>query len=205
MTQAPERVAPKSSLQYISVRGAIKQRAPLFQLANPVRSFLRMQLPHSPVVQRFSAAHRVAEMRSPIVGRIHIRHRRRHPAFGHHRMRFAQQRFAYHANLRALGQRFNRRAKSRAAGADDQYIVFVRFIFWIHRSLISLIAPLATSRTYRSVSPTPTRLTHANNMWRSLRKLSPRHAVCRGVPKAAQEKQSNLPPARCRSEWQDVA
>jgi hypothetical protein len=40
---------------------------------------------------------------------------------------FAEQRFADYADAHALRQRFNRSAQSRAAGADHQHVVFMRF------------------------------------------------------------------------------
>jgi hypothetical protein len=62
-------------------------------------------------------------------------------------MRFPEERFANHSYLRALRQGFERSSQARTAGADDQHIVFVSFVLACHRSLKSVIAPLATSRT----------------------------------------------------------
>jgi hypothetical protein len=56
---------------------------------------------------------------------------------------------------------------------------------------------------YKSAEPTEIKLAHAYCMWRSFRKEKPRQAAARVVPKDTQEKQSNLPPAKWRSEWQD--
>ena len=67
----------------------------------------------------------------PVVGLVHVGHRRGDSAFGHHRVRLAEQRFANHADLRALRQRLDRGAKARAARADDQHIVFVGFVFGV--------------------------------------------------------------------------
>ena len=146
MTETLERVSAECSLQDVAGACAIKQRAPLFQLANAFRRFLRMNLGHAPVVQKLAAAHRVAKMGAPIVGRIDIRHRRGDTAFGHDGVRFAEQRLADHADTRALPKRFDRRAQSRSAGADDQHIVFVSFELFVHSSLRSWIEPLATNR-----------------------------------------------------------
>ena len=81
-----------------------------------------------------AAAHRVAEMRAPVVGLVHVGHRGGQAALGHHRVRLAEQRFADHAHFRALRQRFDRGPKSRAARADDQHVVFVGFVFGVQRS-----------------------------------------------------------------------
>ena len=62
-----------------------------------------MKLCHAPVIQKLSAAHCIAEMRLPAVGSVNIRHRRRNAAFGHHGMRFAQQRFANDTYFCTLG------------------------------------------------------------------------------------------------------
>ena len=88
-----------------------------------------MKLRHAPVVQEFSAAHGVAEMRLPTVVGIHIAHGGGDAAFGHDGVRFAEQRFADDANARALRERFDGGAQSGAAGADDQYVVFVGLVF----------------------------------------------------------------------------
>ena len=151
VAQALESVAAESALQDSAIVGAIEKRAPLLEFAHAVRRFLRVELRHAPVVEEFSAAHGVAEVRAPVVGGIHVGHGRGDSAFGHHGVRFAQQRFANDANVRALRQRFDRRAQSRAARADDQNIMFVSFEFAVHRIghriLRSLMAPLATRRT----------------------------------------------------------
>ena len=196
MAQALESVPAKGALQNLAFFCAIKKRSPLLQFTDAVRSFLRVQLRHAPVVQQFSAAHGVAKMHFPIVRGIHVGHGRGDAAFGHYRVGFAKQRFANHAYRRALRQSFDRRAQSCAARADDQYIVFANLVICGHRILRSRITPLATSRMYKSAEPTEIKLAHANCMWRSFRKEKPRQAAARVVPKDAQEKQSILPPAK---------
>jgi chemotaxis response regulator CheB len=69
------------------------------------------------------------------------------PPLRHDGMRFPEERFANHSHLRALPQGSERSSQTRAAGADDQHIVFVGLILGGHKSLKSVIAPLATSRT----------------------------------------------------------
>src|SRR5260221_5876780 len=82
-------------------------------------------------------------------------------SFRHDGMCFSKERFANHSYFRALRQGFEGRPQTGAAGADDQYIVVVSFVFCRHISLRSVIAPLATIRMYRSVRPTPIRLIQA--------------------------------------------
>ena len=91
MAETFEGVTAESTLQNVSVRGSIEERAPLFQLAHAFRRFLRMNLGHAPVVQKLAAAHRVAKMRAPVIGRIDVSHGRRDAALSHHRVRFAEQ------------------------------------------------------------------------------------------------------------------
>ena len=102
-------VAAERALQNVAVVGAVEKRAPLLEFADAVGRFLRVKLRHAPVVQEFSAAHRVAEMRAPVVGFIDVGHRGGEAAFGHHGVRFAEQRLADHADARALRQRFDAR------------------------------------------------------------------------------------------------
>jgi hypothetical protein len=90
MAQPLEGVAAKRPLQNIAGFGAVKQRAPLLELAHAVRRFLRVELRHPPVVQKLPAAHRVPEMRPPVVCLVHVGHRRGKAALGHHGMRLAK-------------------------------------------------------------------------------------------------------------------
>jgi len=161
MTQPAEGVTTKSTLQNLSILGAIKKRAPLLQLPHTLGSFLGMNLSHAPVVKQLAAAHGVAKMSAPVVRGVDIGHRRSDSTLRHDGMRFAEERFANHSHLRALRQGSEGRPQTGAAGADDQYIVVVSFVFGRHISLRSVIAPLATIRTYRSVRPTPIRLIQA--------------------------------------------
>src|SRR5262249_13865970 len=120
--------------------------APLFEFANAVRGLLRMKLGHTPVVEKFSTAHGVAEVSAPIVGFVDVGHGSSDTTFGHNRMRFAEQRFADKADTRALCDGFNRGAKPRATCADDQNIMFVGFVGCGHRIRMSLITPEASIR-----------------------------------------------------------
>ena len=84
---------------------------------------LRVQLGHAPVVEVLAAAHRVGEVDPPVVAIVDVGQRRRHAAFGHHRVRLAEQRLADEADRDAGGRGFDRRAQARAAGADDEHVV----------------------------------------------------------------------------------
>src|SRR5882757_3668808 len=134
------------ALQNLSIVSAIEQRAPLFEFSNAFWRLLRMQLRHAPVIEEFSAAHGVAEMRSPVVFLVDIAHGRRDSTFGHYGMCFAEQRFADQADACALRQRLDGRAQSGPARADDQNIMFVRFVRRGHRIRMSLKAPEASMR-----------------------------------------------------------
>ena len=57
--------------------------------------------------------------------------RRRHAAFGHDRVRLAQQRFANQPHFHPRRRRFNRRAQSRAARANDQHVKFKCFVYCV--------------------------------------------------------------------------
>ena len=164
MTQSPEGVTAEGALQNLPVLRAIEKRSPLFQFPHSFRSFLGMNLSHAPVVEQLATAHGIAKMGAPVIGGVHIGHRCRDSAFRHDGVSLAEKRLANHAHLRALRQGSEGGSQARAAGADDQYIVVVGFVFCAHKSLRSVIAPLATSRTYKSVRPTVIRLIQAYSM-----------------------------------------
>ena len=108
---------------------AIEDRAPRFELADAVGRFLRVQLGHAPVVDVLAAAHRVGEVDLPVVAVVDVGERGGDAAFGHHRVRLAEQRLADEPDRHARRRRLDRRAQPRAAGADDEHVVFVRLIF----------------------------------------------------------------------------
>ena len=95
--QARIAVAAEVALKNLAVLGAIENRAPGFEFVHPRRSFLGVQFRHAAVVQVLAAAHGVGEMDAPVVAVVHVAHGRRHAAFGHHRVRLAEQRFRDHA------------------------------------------------------------------------------------------------------------
>ena len=55
-------------------------------------------------------------------------------AFGHHRVRLAEQRLADEPDAHALRRGFDRRAQAGAAGADDEHVVLDRLILGAHRA-----------------------------------------------------------------------
>ena len=120
---------PNARCKISAVVGAVEKRAPLLEFAHAIRRFLGVELRHAPVVQEFSAAHGVAEMGAPVVGCVHVGHGRGDAAFGHYGVRFAEKRLADDANACAVRQRFNRRAQSGSARADDEYVMLVSFEF----------------------------------------------------------------------------
>ena len=94
-------MAAEVALQNLAVFGAIENRAPGFELMHALGRFFGMQFRHAGIVQILPAAHGVGEMHAPVVAVVDIAHGRRHAAFRHHRVRFAQQRFANHSRLHA--------------------------------------------------------------------------------------------------------
>ena len=126
MRQPRIRVPTKIPLQNPPVLRAVKQRPPLLQLMHPRRRLLRVQLRHLRVIEILPAAHRIGKMCLPAVALVHVSHRRRHAALGHHRVRLAQQAFANQPHRAALrGRRPDGRAQARAARANHQHVMFV--------------------------------------------------------------------------------
>jgi hypothetical protein len=124
-------VAAKRTLHNVAVGSAVKQCAPLLKFAHAVGGFLRVELGHTPVIQKLAAAHGVAKVRLPAIRGVYIGHCRRNAAFGHHGVRFTKQRFADDSDRRALPQSFKRCAQPCAARTDDQDIVFMRFVLFV--------------------------------------------------------------------------
>ena len=147
MTETLESVASESTLQDSAILGAIKECAPLLQFAHPFAGFLGVDLSHAPVVEKFSAPHRVAKVDLPVVRLIYICHRCGNTAFRHYGVSFSQQRFADHSNTCPLGESFNGRAKASTASPDNQHVIFVSLVFAGHSSLKSLITPVDSRRT----------------------------------------------------------
>ncbi len=117
-------MAAEVALQNAAVLGAVEQRPPGLQFVYAFRSFFGMQFRHPPIVQIPAAAHGVGGMHASVVAVVDIRQSRGNAALRHHRVRFAKQRFADHADFDAGGGRFDGSAQPRsAARADDQHVV----------------------------------------------------------------------------------
>ncbi len=144
-------VAAEVALEDAPVGRAVEHRAPGLEFAHAVRRFLGVQFGHAPVVDVLAAAHRVGEVHLPVVAVVHVGQRRRHAALGHDGVRLAEQRLADQADRHARGRRFDRRAQSRTAGADDQHVVFVSLVVRhqnaAYRSLQSVQTPIEQRRT----------------------------------------------------------
>ena len=146
MTEPLIGVAAKCPLKNLTLGSAVEEGAPLFEFSDTIGSFLGVKLGHAPVVEKLAAAHGVAEMGAPIVRVVHIGHGRGDTALRHDGVGFPQQGLANHANRGALRERLNCGAQTRAAGADDQNVMFVCFKLGSHRILMSRIIPAETSR-----------------------------------------------------------
>src|SRR5690242_3805775 len=98
------------------------------------------------MVQELATPHGVSEMRSPVVGMVHIGHGCGDAALGHDGVRLAKQRLTDDTHRGALRERLNSGAQTSATCANDQDIVFVGFKFCGHRIVMSRSTPAATSR-----------------------------------------------------------
>jgi len=104
------------------LRRAVEQPAPSLQFEYAVDHLFREELDHPPVVDHLAAPHGVGEVDLPGVAAVDISERRRDAAFGHHGMRFSQQRLAEDVD-RAAG--FGGRDRGPHAGApcaDDEHV-----------------------------------------------------------------------------------
>ena len=121
-------MAAEISLQNPAIFRAIENRAPGLELAHPRRRFPGMQLRHPPIVDVLPAAHRVGEMDLPVVAVVHVGERGGDAAFRHHGVGFAEQAFGNHPDRNAGRRRFDRRAQTGAARADDENVVGESFV-----------------------------------------------------------------------------
>ena len=118
-------VTPEVALQDAPVGGAVEERAPRLELLDAIGRLHRVELRHAPLIEVPPALHRVAEVDLPVVLRLHVAERRGHAAFGHDRVRLAEQRLADQAHARPFGARLDRGPQPGAARPDDQYVVLV--------------------------------------------------------------------------------
>src|SRR5712691_1740055 len=158
-------VAAEIPLKDPAVAGPIEHRAPRLELADAIRRFLRVQLRHAPVVHVLAAAHRVGEMDLPVVPIVDVRQGGRDATLGHHGVGFPEERLADEADGDAGSRRLDGRPQPRAAGADDEHVVFVGLVLGHQKILMSDPTPIEQSRTYRSLKPTVNRLVQAHTTW----------------------------------------
>ena len=189
--QARIPVAAEVALENLSVLGPIEHRAPRFELAHAIGRLLRVQLRHAPVVDVLAAAHRVREMDLPVVAIVDVGERGGDAAFGHHRVRLAEQRLAHEPDGHAASRGFDCRSQPRSTCADDEDIVLVCLILRHHQILKSDHTPMEQSRTYRSAKPTVNRLHHAHNMCLRFRQLTQEYAL---TPMCERDNSSTQPP-----------
>ena len=116
-------VTAKVTLQDAAVLGAVEERAPGFELADALGSFLRVQFGHTPVVEVLAAAHGVGEVDAPAVAVVDVGEGGGDASFSHDGVGFAEQGFADDSDFCAGGGGFNCGAQTCAACADDQNIV----------------------------------------------------------------------------------
>ena len=111
-------VSAKVTLKDAAVFGAIKERAPCFELAHALGRFFGVELGHAPVVEVLSAAHGVSEVHAPVVAIVDIGQSRGDASFSHHGVGFAEEGFADDSDFCAAGRGFNRGAQTGTARAD---------------------------------------------------------------------------------------
>jgi hypothetical protein len=140
-------VAAEVALEDPAIRRAVHHGAPCFQLANPFGRLLRVQLRHAMIVQVLTATHGVREVDLPVVALVDVRESGGDAAFGHHRVRLAQQRLRDDRDRYVHRRRLDRGAQAGAAGADDDDVVFVRFVLRHQRILQSVKTPIDSMRT----------------------------------------------------------
>jgi IS5 family transposase len=117
------------ALQNAAVLGAIEHRAPGFELLHARRSFFRMQLRHSRMIQILTAAHGIGEMDAPVVAIVHVGQRGGDAALGHDRVGLAEKRLANEADLQPGPGGLDGRAQAGAARPDDEDVVLEGLVF----------------------------------------------------------------------------
>jgi hypothetical protein len=115
-------VAAEIPLQDAAVLGAVEDRAPFFQFADPLGGFLSVELRHPPLVEELAPFHRVAEVDLPAVPRIDVGQGGGDAPFRHDRVGLPR------ATCRRASPRAGPRPRSRPAGraprADHYDVVF---------------------------------------------------------------------------------
>ncbi len=122
-------VSAEVALEDAALLGAVEDRPPFLQLADPVGRLLGVQLGHPPLVEELAPAHRVAEVDLPAIAGVGAGQGGRDPALGHDRVGLAQERLADQGRLRPPRGGLDRGPEPRPAGADDHDVVIVLFVF----------------------------------------------------------------------------
>ena len=142
---------------------------------------------------------------SPAVLGSTLRQRGRDAAFGHHRVRLAEQRFAHHAHLRALRPSASMAARrARAARADHQHVEVVMI-----ESGRLIREPHVVEEPHREAAHVDVGEDHreerdpGEQLWCSFSLVTRPQIPWRVLAAALHEKQSSFPPTRCRQEWQE--
>ncbi len=165
-------VAAEIALQNAAVAGAVEHRAPGFQFPHALRRFLGVQLRHAPVVQVLPAAHGIGEMDAPVVAIVHVAHGRGHAAFGHHRVRLAQQRFRRPRRLCTPAAEASIAARSPAPPAPTTSTSFVRLILG-HLEDSPVVPDSHGAQAHIQVGEAHENMLHqAHSMCRRLRQLT---------------------------------
>ena len=194
--QPPVGVSPERTLVHASVLRPIEEGAPGLEFSHAIRRLPGVRPGHAPIAQPFPAPHGVAEMDLPIVFGAVVAERGGHPAFGHDRVCLAEQRLADESHGCAGLDGRDRRAEPCASGSDHEDVMLVAFwnlhakvrcALWVQKSRGSSNTRIATSRMYRSVAHTKTRLNQAQLMCRLLNQLTPNHALWRALPPSVHE------------------
>ena len=128
MGQPGEAVAPEVPLEDQPVLGPVEEGPPVLELADPVRSFLGMELGHAPVVEHLAAPHGVAEVDLPAVLGVDVPEGGGHPTLGHDGVGLAQQRLAHQRGPQPLCLCLDGRPQSRPSGTDHDHVEVVGLV-----------------------------------------------------------------------------
>ena len=116
-------VAAEGALEDPPVAGPIEDRPPELELADAVRSLLRVQLGHPRVVHELAADHRVAEVDLPVVALVDMGHCGGDASFGHDRVGLAEERLADQPDRCPAFRGLDRRPQPGPARTDHEDVV----------------------------------------------------------------------------------
>jgi hypothetical protein len=139
-------VASEVALQDAAVRRPVEERAPGLELAHAFGSLAGVELRHPGVVHVLAAAHGVREVGLPAVPVVDVGERGRDAAFGHHRVRLAEQRLRDQPDRRAARRSLDRGAQAGAARPDHQDVDLDRAPPLAQSSLQSVQVPIEQRR-----------------------------------------------------------